>query len=870
MTASKCKRSLSWASVLSLAATFPVHAQSILPASDGTGTQVTTNRNQFDIHGGQLSGDRTNLFHSFQQFGLSQGQTANFLSNPAIRNILVRVVGENASSIDGLLQVSGGTSNFFLMNPSGILFGPHARLNVSAAFTATTANGIGFSNGWFNAAGMNDYTRLTGNPSAFAFTMLQPGAIANLGNLSVGAGQSLTLLGGTVLNTGQLSAPGGQITVASIPGSSMVRLSQPGGLLSLVIQPPELGNQPQNWNLPITDLPRLLTGSGLNEATSMMVNADGTIQLTGDGIKVPTDAGTAIVSGFLSAKNPVSGTIGGNVTVVGDRVALIGANIDASGANGGGTVRIGGDYQGQGSIPNASRTFVTTDSLIQADAIQSGNGGRVIVWADQITSFYGRIRARGGIFSGDGGFVEVSGKEQLIFRGDVNLEAQGRIGTLLLDPTDITVIRGSTAPDDNEIDDGQILSGDGGLGSFTISETALEQLGGNIRLEATNDIRIADNVSLGFPNSGGAIAFIADADNNGVGSFLMAPTSRIRAQGRDVIIQAANITVGEIDTRTNSNQRAGNISLTATQGTIAAGNLQAFSELAGNGNSGNGGQITLRSVGNITTGVLDSHSRVRGSGQSANAGPIELTSTNGNIQFAGANTYSRVDNGGAAGQGGAVTVNAARNITVVNPRDSRGNTGGIITDSRLRGNCTESLCAAGGGAVSLTAGGQMIANQIRTSPDLGGSPFLSGNGGNVTLQATGDIQASFIDAESIDGQGGAVAIITNQLFRATDRFLDQNNVNASISAIGGAGGGSITIQHGGGKLGVPFTVGTLTDNGTARAITTGRKNPPVLSNQIRFGVFPGSYVQSGVPAQGDIRILTQDAVPPPAPKLSII
>ncbi len=114
--------------------------QSITPATDGTGTTVTPQGNRIDISGGKLSRDGANLFHSFQQFGLSETQTANFLSNPAIQNILARIVGGNASVINGLIQVTGGNSNLFLMNPAGIVFGANAQLNVPASFTATTAN----------------------------------------------------------------------------------------------------------------------------------------------------------------------------------------------------------------------------------------------------------------------------------------------------------------------------------------------------------------------------------------------------------------------------------------------------------------------------------------------------------------------------------------------------------------------------------------------------------------------------------------------------------------------------------------------------------------------------------------------------------
>ncbi|MFP4103569.1 hypothetical protein [Coleofasciculus sp.] len=49
----------------------------------------------FDISGGSLSGDGTNLFHSFQDFGLDADQVANVLANPNLENILGRVMELN-------------------------------------------------------------------------------------------------------------------------------------------------------------------------------------------------------------------------------------------------------------------------------------------------------------------------------------------------------------------------------------------------------------------------------------------------------------------------------------------------------------------------------------------------------------------------------------------------------------------------------------------------------------------------------------------------------------------------------------------------------------------------------------------------------
>jgi hypothetical protein len=320
--------------------------------------------------------------------------------------------------------------------------------------------------------------------------MNQPGAIINAGNLAVGQGQNLTLLAGNVVNTGHLEAPGGNITLAAVPGESLVRFSQAGNLLNLEIEPPSADSQPSNWTLPVATLPQLLTGSGdVGNATGITVNSDGTVVLMGSGIGIPTDAGTAIASGTLN----VSGEMGGDVNVLGTKVGVLAANINASGTNGGGTVRIGGDYQGGGSVPNALRTVVSNDSLINANALTNGNGGSVIVWSDQDTVFYGNITARGGSDVGNGGFVEVSGKENLQFAGLVDtLAPTGQAGTLLLDPKNIVIQVGG---EDTVV--GNSLFSDNPIVTSVISgenlEAAINQ--GNVTLQANTDITFDDDVT---------------------------------------------------------------------------------------------------------------------------------------------------------------------------------------------------------------------------------------------------------------------------------------------------------------------------------------------------------------------------------------
>jgi hypothetical protein len=79
-------------------------AQSI--QTDGT-TVVNQTGDDYAITGGTVSGDNQNLFHSFTDFNLLNGETATFFADPAVLNILGRVTGGNASLIDGLLSVCG-------------------------------------------------------------------------------------------------------------------------------------------------------------------------------------------------------------------------------------------------------------------------------------------------------------------------------------------------------------------------------------------------------------------------------------------------------------------------------------------------------------------------------------------------------------------------------------------------------------------------------------------------------------------------------------------------------------------------------------------------------------------------------------------
>ncbi|MDX2244549.1 MAG: CHAT domain-containing protein [Leptolyngbyaceae cyanobacterium bins.302] len=774
----------------------PVQAQSITPAADGTGTNITVNGNTYSIQGGSQSRDGRNLFHSFQQFGLNPNEIANFLANPQLQNILGRVTGGSPSIINGLIQVSGGTPNLYLLNPAGIVFGSNASLNVPASFTATTANSIGFGNNWFNAISSNDYANLIGTPNSFAFTASQPGAIINAGNLAVGQGQSLTLLGGMVINTGTLTAPDGTITIAAVPGQNLVRFTQQGSLLSLEFQPLSPTNTASLSSAP-PSVAQLVTGGNLGNATALSVNPDGSVRLASSGTQIPNEIGVAIVSGRLNT----SGQTGGNVNVLGNKVGLVTANVDASGMNGGGTIRIGGDYQGKGAIPNATHTYVSPDSVINANALSNGNGGRVIVWADDTTRFQGTINARGGTQSGNGGFIEISGKQNLAFNGTANVTAPaGSPGSVLFDPRDINIVPGAagSGANDGEVGDATVLFGDGGNADFTISAGAIEAIAGDITLQATRDINLNTSLNLTGVTPGSTITFSAGGNFNGAGQSIF-------TAGRNITITAASVNVAGLLTNTTDGTNGGNVTVTANAGNITTTSISTVSQNTAAGNAGNGGTITLNASSNITLGGNILSSSTSTAGSSGNGGNVTLIANNGSV-ITNNTSISAISTGANnSGNGGAITIRAGNgNVT---------NFDQISTSSQSIGAGTAQN--AGNIVIEARNGSIAIDRLAAFSTATAGS---SGNGGNIALTSPeGNITVrsvqSLSQGTSQAGSGGSIALAANVSSGVINFLYEPSIANTLIrswSQVGTGGiagrGGDITVS--GGEIRLPPSLDT--------------------------------------------------------------
>ena len=166
---------------------------------------------------GTLSGN--NLFHSFSTFNLATGESATFTGPSTLANIVGRVTGGSSSSIDGTIAtLTGGSTNLFLVNPAGIVFGPNASLNVEGSFHVSTADYLAFADGakfMSNLGNGSSFT--TADRQRSASSTPNPAAVAiNGSTLNVGLGSTMNIAAGEVqIVGGQIAAPGG--TIAATP-----------------------------------------------------------------------------------------------------------------------------------------------------------------------------------------------------------------------------------------------------------------------------------------------------------------------------------------------------------------------------------------------------------------------------------------------------------------------------------------------------------------------------------------------------------------------------------------------------------------------------------------------------------------------------
>ena len=252
---------------------------------------------------------------------------------------------------------------------------------------------------------------------------LQADAINGAGN---GAGGRIDVAAHDLSHQGKLDASGAQGGAVNLAGQAVF---QSGSVKAD-------GNSGKGGNASIVaTMNYQATSSATLQAKGK--SDGGTIRILGtaDG----TDSAPAIARVFTSGTIAASGEAGkgGNIDIIGRDLLLVAAQLDASGASGGGTIRIGGDWQGAGPLAHAQTVLSTGPTTINASALKSGDGGKVVVWSDDSTRFGSRVLAKGAD-GGAGGAVEVSSKGVLTYGGTVEA------AKLLLDPKNI-VIDGSAS-----------------------------------------------------------------------------------------------------------------------------------------------------------------------------------------------------------------------------------------------------------------------------------------------------------------------------------------------------------------------------------------------------------------------------------------
>ncbi|GAB4391956.1 MAG: hypothetical protein Tsb005_03910 [Gammaproteobacteria bacterium] len=376
----------------------------------------------------------------WQSFNIGSGERTHFQQPSSSSVTLNRINAANGvSQIFGTLSATG---HIFLVNPAGIVFGPSAKVDV-AGLVATTAN---ISNEDFLA---RNY-QFAQDP-AYATS-----SVINHGEISIRDGGLAALVAPGVANHGVITAKLGKIGLGAgkqftldLYGDELIQFTA-GSAVNTVARDSEgnaLSHAVHNTGTLAADGGYIqLTASTADGLLDHVINMEGTARAN----TVSTQGGRIVlgngsesnvrVAGLIEARGDDAGEIGGQVQVLGQAVRVETATLDVSGEAGGGTINVGGNYQGEGPLPNAETTYIGPESRLYANAISDGDGGEVIVWANGRTDFYGLIEARGGALSGDGGFVEVSGKEVLVYGGTVDLRApNGEFGDLLLDPYNLTI-----------------------------------------------------------------------------------------------------------------------------------------------------------------------------------------------------------------------------------------------------------------------------------------------------------------------------------------------------------------------------------------------------------------------------------------------
>ncbi len=734
---------------------------------------------------------------------------------------LNRVTGTDISRIDGNLSANG---QVWLSNPNGVMIGQSGQVNVSGLLATT---------------GRIDSSEFFRTGRAAIDQISRNAAIVNGGTINIAAGGYAALAAASIRNEGVIAARTG--TVALGAGKAMTVDFAGDKLITFQVTQP-LAEASPDADAALVNTGTLTASGGIVQLSARAAKGvmDNVINLKGhvvassvrvDGGTVTFgDGGTVQVSAKIDASS--ASAKGGDVTVLGEKVGVMdGADIDASGATGGGTVLIGGDWQGKGAIgaagQNAQIAYVGTSARITVDATKSGDGGKAVIWADDTTRFSGAISARGGALSGDGGQVETSGKRTLDVATSATVttasRAGGKPGAWLLDPTDITIAAGGGGaiaggifnPAASSTIDPAVISAALNNGNVTIQTSAgsggngdINFVSGTITTASATARTLALRADRSISMTDGASISLAGAAHNIIFNSGASATSQTAVAGNISIL-------GRIRIETTS----GSISLVggkggafAAQGIDSATNATGIFVGGGAILTAGDGSITIRGAGGQlgTNGVCVCGAELGTTGR----GSIAITGARGNFGFT-----SNVSIQGSLIQtiDGAININGTSNIgggnqqntgvylysaflTTKNGRISISGTGSDAEVARFANNDgivsqASTLTATGSGSIFVTG---IRGRGLSTNMNLYRSDISTVTGG-ITINGTASTNGT---------RAGSHGVVLDVVILKTQDGL------ISISGVGGADseGASGVVSSSGANLSATGK-GTITVTG---------------------------------------------------------
>ncbi|TCM13976.1 filamentous hemagglutinin family protein, partial [Novosphingobium sp. PhB165] len=428
-------------------------------------------------------------------FDVARQESVVFAQPDAQSATLNRVHSATASAIDGAISANG---RVIIQNGNGVVFGSNARIDVGS-LVATTLN--------VDERSFLDSGRLVLNGSGDSSAQVR-----NSGRIKVADGGFVALLGGSVANDGLIQARLGSVTLGA--GSAATIDFTGDGMVQVAITDPvthkatEAGALVANSGIISADGGNVvLSARTARDVMALAINLDGVVEarsigtsagkvsLLADGGQVQLGAASRIDA------SGIGGASGGQVAITGTSVNLAGgARIDAHGEGAGGTILVGGDYRGQGTLAHAHDVTVASGALLDASGV--GGGGKVVVWSDGATHFDGQVLAGATGKNAAGGLVETSSSGLLDIGANASVStysALGRTGAWLLDPTSLAIVAsGGSASTPDE------ANGAVGLSSINASTVVSALASNSVQLVADNlitvDAPIVATTLAGSPN----------------------------------------------------------------------------------------------------------------------------------------------------------------------------------------------------------------------------------------------------------------------------------------------------------------------------------------------------------------------------------